>query len=179
MINYKKNLILTLIVVILFVSAIGITYAYFSSNVIGNSNTSSNMVTTASKNIRYTDLSLLGNASMEPGWTSNKTIDVENIGSKTVTYDLVWQSITNNLTRQQDLVYEISCSSNVSGNTCSGITETQVPATGTNILVLDEVSIEAGEKHTYTITITYINQAVDQSEDMDKTVVGKLGVLDQ
>lgn len=178
MINYKRNVLLGGLIIFLFVSVIGITYSFFSIRTNGNDSASSQMVKSASRLIQYTDLTLISNQEMIPGWSTNKTVDVENLGTKNITYDLIWQSITNNLSRQQDLVYQISCTSNIIGNTCLGKSQTQIPNTGTDISILSSINLAVNEIHTYTITVTYIDQAVDQSVDMNKSISAKLGAKD-
>ncbi len=178
MIDYKKKLILTIAVVGALVSVIGLTYSFFSIRVAGNESTSTNLVTSASRLIKYTDLTLISNQSIEPGWTDNKTIVVENSGSKDLSYNLVWQSVTNGLTRQQDLVISITCSSNITSNICNGVTNVQVPATGINIPILSNISLQLNEKHTYVVTIKYLTQEEDQSIDMNKVISAKLGAKD-
>lgn len=178
MIKYKRNLLLSILTVFAFGAVIGISYAYFSIKTIGNETASTSLIKTASREIQYTDLTILENAKMEPGWNESKTIIVENLGTKTLTYNMVWQTITNNLSRKQDLVISLTCSSNIAENTCSGLSQTQVSNTGTNMPIINNIPIAVAEKHTYVVTIKYLLQSEDQSIDMNKTVNGKLGVIE-
>lgn len=178
MINYKKHLLLSVITLIIFSTMIGVTYAFFSIKTVGNEGASTHLIKTASKEIRYSDGTLLANDKMEPGYNETKTITVENLGSKATTYNLIWQNVTNNLSRKQDLVYSLTCSSNIPTNTCSGLTQTQIPNTGTNAPVISNINIDIDEVHTYTVTVRYLMQSEDQSIDMNKTIVGKLGITE-
>lgn len=177
MIKHKKTLLLNVIIIMLFLSVIGGSYAFFTLRTIGNDTASQHMIVSASKMLQYTDTTLLSNLQIQPEWTTSKDLTVENIGNKDISYDLVWQTITNELDRQQDLVMEISCVSSVIGNTCPGLESTPVADSGTNVSIIENIPIEIDEIHTFTISITYINQPLDQSSDMNKEVNGKLGII--
>lgn len=179
MIKYKKTYIITIVIAAILITTIGVTFSYFSTKMIGNDQSSTHLVTSASRLLRYTDLQLLNNQKMEPGFESSKTMTVQNVGTKDLAYDLIWQNATNGLTRKVDLEYSMTCTSNISGNTCLGKAATQFPSTGTNINILAGVDLAVGEKHVYVITIKYINQPVaDQSADMNKSISGQLGAVD-
>lgn len=177
MIKYKKTLFLSIIVIGIFLSVIGGTYAYFTLRTLGNDTTSQHMIVSASKMLLYTDSTLLSYQQIQPEWSTSKDFTVENTGDKDISYDLVWQTMTNELIRPQDLVMEISCVSSVTENTCGELAESQVATSGTNIPIIEDILIEIDEIHTYTITITYINQPLDQSSDMNKEINGKLGII--
>lgn len=177
MIKYKGKLFTTIIIAIVFLLIAGGTYAYFSAIVQGNETASEHMVQSASKRIQYTDSTPITNSKMKPGWNIGKTMVVTNMSTSSVTYNLVWQTLVNNLSRKQDLTINITCASSVSGNTCPS-SSGQVASSGANVPIISAVSLAQNETHTYSITITYLDQGVDQSTDMGKTVSGKLGVLD-
>ena len=178
MIDYRKKLLLTIIVTILFVSVIGVTYAFFGIDTKGNEESKTHTITSASRLIEYTDLELITNQNIEPGWTSSKTIVVENIGTKNVTYNLVWQSVTNELSRKQDMIFSVACTSNIPESTCPIISSSQFPNTGIDQPIFTNINLALNEKHTYIIKIEYLNQSADQSIDMNKTIKGKIGAKD-
>jgi len=128
----KKKKIL-LIVIGTFIVLLGVvaTVAYFTAQISGNpsnNNVSSNMDTlrlTFSDNTGKVEAS-----GINPGWTYNKTVTVQNVGTASVTYDLVWLSIENEITNDE-MVYSITCSSN-----CNGLSETSIPSNGDNLQIL-------------------------------------------
>ena len=97
---------------------VGLTYAYFLTKITGNTNTKSISVTTANLVLEYGENTnvVQGINNAEPGYSVEKIFTATNKGNSTVTYGAALESIVNELTRQEDLVYTLTCTYSI---TCS------------------------------------------------------------
>ena len=174
----KKGKIIVSISGIVLVSLIliGLTYAYFLTKITGNTNEKSISVTTADLKLVYGD----GNGLIEannimPGTTlTKKTFTVKNEGNAKVdNYAVYLEELVNELTRVDDMVYTLTCTSDRESKTCKGVNETTFPKLA-GVIVTN--SIEVGETQSYELTITYKEMNVDQSDDMNKIVSAKVQI---
>ena len=174
---------------------VGLTYAYFLTKITGNTNTKSISVTTANLVLEYGENTnvVQGISNAEPGYSVEKIFTATNKGNSTVTYGAVLENIVNGLTRQQDLVYTLTCTSylkegfslasngTITGTvdgTCNGVTtEKQFPSTST-MSVMTTNTIDTTHTHAYKLTVTYKEMNVDQSTDMNKTFSAKVNIVD-
>ncbi len=172
--------IIVLSILLFLVTITGITYAYFSIQVTGNETASSIIVSTARLSLIYTDTLLLGGDRIKPEWTQSKTISVENNGTVPVYYNIIWRDLLNEIT-DDELVISGSCSTNASGRTCGDISETTIPTETTlshNILIKNNIEIEVGEIHTYTITVTFKDTGSNQNYNQNKEFYGTLNIAE-
>ena len=174
---------------------VGLTYAYFLTKITGNTNTKSISVSTANLVLEYGENTnvVQGINNAEPGYSVEKIFTATNKGNSTVTYGAALESIVNGLTRQEDLVYTLTCTSylkegfSLAGNgtitgtvdgTCNGVpTEKQFPSTST-MSVITTNTIDTLHTHAYKLTVTYKEMNVDQSTDMNKTFSAKVNIVD-
>lgn len=185
--NRKQKIIVSITgIFLVLLILVGLTYAYFLTKINGNTNAKSISVTTADLKLTYGD----GNGiiaptdKLLPGTTlQSKTFTVTNEGDSKTEYGVIFDKVFNELSRQQDLVYTLSCTSTI-GN-CNGVTnETIFPngggtkdnGTGYGIAVTN--SIEVGATHSYVLTVKYLEPNVDQSIDMGKTIQGRVTIAD-
>ena len=148
----KENKIKIIVItsILFLVSIIGISYAYFTIQIHGNEEASSIRIQTARLGLIYTDTLVMGENNVYPGWSQTKTISVENNGSDTVAYNIIWRDLLNEIT-SDELVISMTCTSDVQGNTCSDLNETVIPTNITevhNVKIKKNISIEPGEIHT-------------------------------
>ena len=174
---------------------VGLTYAYFLTKITGNTNEKSISVTTANLVLEYGENTnvVQGINNAEPGYSVEKIFTATNKGNSTVTYGAALESIVNELSRQEDLVYTLTCTSylkegfSLSSNgtitgtvdgTCNGVTtEKQFPSTSTMSVMITN-TIDTTHTHAYKLTVTYKEMNVDQSTDMDKTFSAKVNIVD-
>ena len=174
---------------------VGLTYAYFLTKITGNTNDKSISVTTANLILEYGENTnvVQGINNAEPGYSVEKIFTATNKGNSSVTYGVALEDIVNDLSRQQDLVYILTCTSyltegfNLSSNgtisgtvdgTCNGVTtEKQFPSTST-LSIMTTNTIDTMHTHAYKLTVTYKEMGVDQSEDMNKTFSAKVNIVD-
>ena len=70
--NKIKVIILTMLLFLIAIS--GITYAYFSIQIVGNEEASSVRLTTANLSLVYNDVEVISSSSVYPGWSDTKTL---------------------------------------------------------------------------------------------------------
>ena len=194
--NRKQKIIVSITGIILVsLILIGLTYAYFLTKITGNTNEKSISVSTANLVLEYGENTnvVQGISNAEPGYSVEKIFTATNKGNSSVTYGVALEDIVNGLSRQQDLVYTLTCTSylkegfsllsngtitgTVDGD-CSGVTtEKQFPSTST-LSIMTTNEIDTTHTHAYKLTITYKEMGVDQSEDMGKTFSAKVNIVD-
>ena len=173
----KKKLIISMTaIVLLIITLVGITYAYFSAKVIGNKNDESVSVGAGSLSLVYGD----GNntiiaSGIEPNTTvKSKTFTVENNGDNRVeNYDVILENVINELDDYEDLTYTLTCESTDEFD-CTG-SEGIFPKSQE---VIATNSINPGVIHEYVLTLTYKETGNDQSHDMNKLIEAKVNIKD-
>ena len=172
----KKILIGISALILLALTLIGITYAYFTAKVSGNTEAKSIEVTAAKLELTYND----GNGTVivekvVPGTVmKTKTFSVKNTGTKEIaSYDVLMEVIENELDEYGDLTYELTCASD--GETCQGISGTF--PTEDKVLITN--SIKVGVTHSYALTLTYNESGKNQSDDMNKKIEGNIIIQDE
>lgn len=177
----KKRIIISMCAILLLIlTLVGITYAYFIAKVQGNSSDKSINITAANLELTYGD----GNGYIEaskikPGAViTSKTFTVENTGNKDIeNYSVYLENVINELEDYGDLVYELTCSG--TKKTCLGISSTFPKPTEKNQeFTLITNSIKVGEIQTYSLTLTYKETNLNQSKDMNKAIEAKVNIKD-
>lgn len=171
----KKLYIILIIVSLIILLYTGITYAYFSSIINGESNT--HVVTSGTLKLIYTDELDVSLNNAFPGDYLEKEIFIENAGTFDTNYSLTWEKLNNGILLDE-LVIEATCTrydnnGNVSG-TCEDIVRT--PVKGKTIK--ENILIEAGYKHKYNIKITFIDTGKVQDYNKNKTFTGRIGIVE-
>ena len=170
----KKILFGTFIALLLLLTT-GLSYAYFSTSVSGNNDAKDVVVETGTLKLVYTDSPEIVAEHIKPGWSTTKVVTVKNTGTLDVSYNLVWQELTNEITNNE-LVISASCerlnNSNAVEGTCESITESSVG----NNKIKKNISIESGITHKYTFTITFKEINSSQDYNQNKKFNGVIGV---
>ncbi|MDY3757440.1 MAG: hypothetical protein SO009_04020 [Bacilli bacterium] len=169
----KKNdkiLLIVFIAVFLLITAIGLSYAYYTA-VIDNGEESSSIVSkSGSLELTYTDgVKQIIGADIYPGWQDTKTFTVKNTGSNVSAYSIRVTNIVNNFS-----IYGSISISIVGSNGGKSLSKRLIPASDSSII--DYVSIGEGVTHTYSITVYYNNLNVDQSPDKGKSFSFQVGI---
>ena len=176
----RKQRIIVSITGIVLVSLIlvGLTYGYYLTTIKGNTNSKSISVTTANLYIEYNDNNdIITGDKIEPGTTlPSKTFTVTNKGTENVSlYSVGLVNIVNTFKNTKDVVYTLSCNSSVTNKECNGVEETEFPKLNSYIV---NNSIDKDEIQTYTLTVTYKETGIDQSDDMNKELSAKIDIFD-
>ena len=194
--NRKRKIIVSITgIFLVLMILVGLTYAYFLTKITGNTNEKSISVTTANLVLEYGENTnvVQGISNAEPGYSVEKIFTATNKGNSTVTYGAALESIVNGLSRQEDLVYTLTCTSylkkgfslssdgSITGTvdgTCSGVsTETKFPSTS-DLSIMVNNTIDTTHTQAYKLTVTYKEMNVDQSVDMNKTFSAKINIVD-
>ena len=194
--NRKQKIIISITgIFLVLMILVGLTYAYFLTKITGNTNTKSISVTTANLVLEYGENTnvVQGINNAEPGYSVEKIFTATNKGNSTVTYGAALESIVNELSRKEDLVYALTCTSylkegfslasdgTITGTvdgTCNGVpTEKQFPSTSA-MSIMSTNTIDTTHTHAYKLTVTYKEMGVDQSIDMNKTFSAKVNIVD-
>ncbi len=172
----RKNKILIIIFILLVsISLIGITYAYFLTRIIGNSSTTSISGTLGKIEITYEDGNGVITANdLFPGESISKSFTVTNTGNQDVdSFGITLENITNTFERKKDLIYTLKCSSNISEK-CNGVSVDIFPSQAKTIV---SNSIKVKEVQNYEIVVTYKNlKGIDQAIDMEKSLETKINI---
>ena len=159
----------------LLLMTISLSYAYFSASVSGNDNAKDVVVNAGTLSLVYTDGPEIKVENIRPGKTITKEVTVKNTGTLDTNYNIVWQSLINEITNDE-LVLSATCQRlNASGTvdgTCNSIP--QAPINDTTIA--KKISIESGITHKYTFTILFKETNADQNYNQGKEFNGVLGI---
>lgn len=188
--NKKQKIIVSVTGIFLVLLIVfSITYAYYLSNIIGNTKEKSISLETADLEITYDNESaMISVAALESGTVAGtKTFTVTNNGNGPVdNYVVYLEKVVNTLTRPQDLVYTIDCKeydttafetdpTTATSTSCNSISEeTQFP-TETDSLITSNIGI--GKTQQYTLTITYLEPYEDQTADQGRIISGRINIV--
>lgn len=170
-ITKNKTVFTGIIITFIFVlTLIGVSFAYFVTQVTGEGKDVN--VTAGIRELTLSDNTAVDFGTIMPGWTDTTTLTVTNTGDLATYYNLVWENLTNTLTRRQDLT--VSITSTNGGGTLS---TTTVPASGSNINIISDILIQPNTSQTYTFTFSYAKSTTeDQTADANKTFSGVLDI---
>ncbi len=176
----NRLLVITLVVSIIILIGVVVagTYAFFTATIKQNEDADFGTGLTAG-NIEFSltggDSEIVG-GNLIPGEEITKTFQVKNDSSGTITYRLVWESVTNNLVNQDDLIVILSDGLNEIISENDHVT---LPSTTTEETDLKTgLKISSGETKNFTLKIKYLNTEFDQTEDIGKTFRAKLKISD-
>ena len=166
----KKQTIL--VVASLLVVVLSVTLAYFTAQIIGKGKDVS--VSSADLKIVFTDTD--GNiegTGITPGWSSSKTFTVKNESNGTYKYNIIIKDLVNTFKTYKYLQYKIT--STDGGYNMTEFKDIPKSSAPKDKVLAYSVSIPVGVTQSYTIEFKYANdESVDQSDDMGKTLSGKL-----
>ena len=165
----NKKIVLTVLgILIVLLSVIGITYAFFSAKIKENNKTET-VIKTNELNIVFTGTQEINCSNIIPGDSCIKKFTVENISNVPVEYNIYMEKITNEF--NEDLVYTLE------DETGSVVGETPLPVTNKDKSYLKTgINIEANTKKTYTMKILYKYLDTPQDDYQGKSFKGTLGI---
>ena len=159
----------------LLLMTISLSYAYFSASVSGNDNAKDVVVNAGTLSLVYTDGPEIKVENIRPGKTITKEVTVKNTGTLDTNYNIVWQSLINEITNDE-LVLSATCERlNASGTaegTCNSIPQAPIK----DATISKKISIESGITHKYTFTILFKDIKADQNYNQGKKFGGVLGI---
>ncbi len=168
----SKILFISIITFISFI--VGVSYAYFTTIVIGNDTASSNKAASGSLKLDYYGNDYLDISNMQPGDSSSFNFSVTNTGSLPITsYQVNFSNVINTFAVRSELVYEIECVSSDAVN-CLGKSETEIPST--EGLALTQTEIASGTSHDYTLTVSFLEMGYLQDYNQEKNLFFKITI---
>ena len=170
----KKILFGTFIALLLLLTT-GFSYAYFSANISGNENAKNVVVEAGTLSLVYTDGPEIKAQNIKPGWSTTKEVSVKNTGTLDTNYNIIWQSLTNEITNNEMVISATCQRLNASGaveGTCESISQAAI----SDMTIVKRVSIESGITHKYTFTILFKETNADQNTNQGKKFNGVLGI---
>ena len=171
----NKKIYLGVGLAFLLLMTISFSYAYFNIKVSGNDNAKDVVVNAGTLSLVYTDGPEIKVENIRLGKTITKEVTVKNTGTLDTNYNIIWQSLINEITNDE-LVLSATCerlnSTGTVEGTCNAIS--QAPISDTTIR--RKISIESGITHKYTFTITFKETNADQNYNQGKKFNGVLGI---
>ena len=171
----KKQTIL--VVASLLVVVLSVTLAYFTAQIIGKGKDVT--INSADLKIIFTDSDgSISGSNIEPGkWNVTKTFTIENKSNETYKYNIVIQDLVNTFVTNGYLQYKITSTNG--GYSTDSYVDVPKSGTATDTILAYSASIDVGVTQTYTVEFIYKNdEDVDQSDDMGKTLSGKLFITE-
>ncbi len=171
----KKQTIL--VVASLLVVVLSVTLAYFTAQIIGKGKNVT--INSADLKIIFTDSDgSISGSNIEPGkWNVTKTFTIENKSNETYKYNIVIQDLVNTFVTEGYLQYKITSTNG--GYSTDSYVDVPKSGTATDTILAYSASIDVGVTQTYTVEFIYKNdEDVDQSDDMGKTLSGKLFITE-
>ena len=170
-----KKIYLGVGIVFLLILTVSFSYAYFSINVSGNDNAKDVVVNAGTLSLVYTDGPEIKVENIRPGKTITKEVTVKNTGTLDTNYNIIWQSLINEITNNE-LVLSATCQRlNASGTvdgTCNSIPQAPI----SDMTIAKKISIESGITHKYTFTILFKDTNANQNYNQGKKFSGVLGI---
>ena len=170
----KKILFGTFIALLLLLTT-GLSYAYFSASISGNENAKNVVVEAGTLSLVYTDGPEIKAQNIKPGWSTTKEVSVKNTGTLDTNYNIIWQSLTNEITNNE-MVISATCQRLNSTGTVEGTCESISQAAISDMTIAKKINIEAGITHKYTFTILFKETNSDQNNNQGKGFNGVLGI---
>ena len=174
----NKIKIIVITALIFLVSIAGISYAYFTIQIIGNETASSMRLRTANMQLVYNDVQIASGEGAIPGWSDTKTLTVTNTGNVSADYIIKFRELENTIINGE-LVLSATCSA--SSGTCDALPERAVHAAATeitNAYMYGPISIAPGVTYTYTLTVLFKETGSNQNYNQNKEFYGTLNIGD-
>lgn len=149
----------------------GLTYAYFLTRIIGNTNNKSISVNTANLSIAYDDGTGAVTASnFMPGDSISKTFNVKNTGDTRGEYSIALLNVVNELTYYKDLTWTLKKNGKIlKSNIFPGSDRTIIFKETIEPSINNICTVENGCLIEYELIVNYTNANYDQSIDMNKS----------
>ena len=175
MIDKDKMTLFITGMLLLLIMTTGLSYSYFSASVKGNENAKDVVVEAGTLSLVYTDGPEIKAQNIKPGWSTTKEVSVKNTGTLDTNYNIIWQSLTNEITNNE-MVISATCqrlnSSGTVEGTCNTISESAISSSR----ISTNVSIESGITHKYTFTVLFKETNTNQNTNQGKKFNGVLGI---
>lgn len=169
-----RKLLFCIIISFIILASLGFSYAYFK-NTLENNGVKNNVVETGTLKLIYTDSPEIILENAKPGESITKEISIQNVGTFDVYYKIIWQELINEIINDEMLIEGTCTRINSDGNeegTCGEISSRVIDGDA----IKDEIYIETGVTHKYTLKITFEDTGLEQDYNQGKKFSGVLGI---
>lgn len=156
-IKNDKKLVIILFTMIFMI--IGLSYAFYTLTINGNDTSKKNIVKSGNLEITFDSGAVIDAKSILPGDVVSKTFTVTNTGNREIASYSVYFSKLVNTFLYDEIVYSITCSSNI--GSCNG--QTQTPVGDDYSTIRANNSLAVGETQTYTLRIEWLEMSSNQN----------------
>ena len=166
----KKRLMITLLLVISILMCVGFAYAYLAAGV-NNDRAQTASITTGTMNLTFADGTTVLNATeITIGESVTKTFTIENTGSLDATASMYFKNLKNTY-MERSLIYTLEYSTSENGTYTVLRKDATMPRSdaGAKELIYGRITVPAGTKRYYKLTVTFIDTGIDQSADVNAT----------
>ena len=164
----RKAKLLAIVFALLIVALVTISsYAYFVASVNGNDNASNNVISTGYMEITFSDGPEVTSDNLIPGNYVEKTFTVTNTGTVPTKYDIYFNNVINTFEFPKDLVYELISEDGAS------VEQKECPLI--DMPIANNILIEVGQTHHYTLRITFKETGKNQDYNQGKSFQAKIG----
>ena len=170
-----KKIVFGTFIALLLLLTTGLSYAYFSASISGNENAKNVVVEAGTLSLVYTDGPEIKAQNIKPGWSTTKEVSVKNTGTLEANYNIIWQTLTNEITNNE-MVISATCERLNASGTVEGTCESISQAAISDMTIAKKISIESGITHKYTFTILFKETNADQNINQGKKFNGVLGI---
>ncbi len=171
MLKNKYVILLAYIGIVFCVLVFGMsTYAYLTVDLSEGEEEPIN-ITVYDKNVEvtYVDTSNVSMVNAYTGQKIVKTFYVENTGEGIAYYDLILEHVVNDFANKSDLRYTLKSNNGIA------LYDKVVPST--DVSLASNIEIDVKEKHTYELTITFLQTEDDQTDNMNRTFSSNINVI--
>ena len=181
--NHRKLKVGILSVIVLVITVISVSYAYFTANITGIENASTISLTAGRMVISYSEDNFLGVKNIYPReqeWATKVfSLTGTNTTELTMNYN-VYLNIEKNTFSNNALSYTLSgYSVDENQDLINVSTDTPIPNTlGPLLLGSGSFNEADGVIHTYTLKIFFKDTGVDQNTDQEKELRAKINITD-
>ena len=165
----KKFIGLTALVLVL-TFAVGVSFAYFTAQVLGNSNASETVITTGNMSLIFTDGPTITASNLFPGQSATKTFTVQNNGDVDTYYDIYLSRVTNDFANKEELICTLSY---IDENSVNQTVSATCPSVAQKLLTR---TIAVGVTQSYTLTIEFLETHDNQDDNKGKTFTATISI---
>jgi len=166
----KKRLMITLLLVISILMFVGFAYAYLAAGV-NNDDAQEASITTGTMNLTFADgTSAFQAKEINIGESVTKTFTIENTGTLKATASMYFKDLKNTY-MERSLIYTLEYSTRENGTYKVLRKDATMPRSegGAKELVYGRITVPAGEKRYYKLTVSFIDIGIDQTQDLNAT----------
>ena len=189
--NRRQKIIVSITgIFIVLLALVGLTYAYFLTQVTGNSNPKSISVTTADLKLEYEDGNgIIEAENLQPmksdeyisfktasnDTTNEKNFNIINRGNSKTEYTIVFDEVINEFVNESDIRYVLK--NNTTNEEVSGFIRNSFIEGYKIQKIMANIEINKDETHNYSLKLQYLETGKDQSIDMGKKLSFRVNII--